>query len=75
MMNPRLKMSHDGAARVQYFQPRVTIFHCRMNNYKLLRRLVETPSRDVEHYRILNVSAVDPRRHYNVTPGDSEVVT
>jgi len=32
---------------------------CRMTNYELLRWLVETPSRDVEHYRMLNVSAVD----------------
>ena len=37
MMNPRLKMSHDGADRVLHFQPRVIIFGCGMTNYELLR--------------------------------------
>ena len=27
-MNPRLKMSHEGAARARHFQPRVIIFVC-----------------------------------------------
>jgi len=27
-----LKMSHEGIARVQHFQPRVVIFECRMND-------------------------------------------
>jgi len=26
--------------------------HCRLTNYELLRRLVETPSRDFAHYRL-----------------------
>ena len=39
-------MSHEDAARVRHFQPRVSIFDCRMTNYELLRSLVETPSRD-----------------------------
>jgi len=34
------------------------IRYCRMTNYELLRRLVETPSRDIRHYRMLNVSAL-----------------
>jgi len=50
-----------------------------MTNYELLRLLVETPSRNVEHYRMLNVSADDiimtAGSHYNVTPGDREAVT
>ena len=32
MTNPSLKMSHEGAARVRHFQPRVIIFQCRMND-------------------------------------------
>jgi len=31
MMNPRLKMLHEGAARVRHFQPRI-IFQCRTND-------------------------------------------
>jgi len=31
-MNPRLKMSHEGAARVWHFQPRVVIFPCLTND-------------------------------------------
>ena len=30
--------------------------YCRMTNYELLRWLVETPSRDVEHYRMFTAS-------------------
>jgi len=30
--------------------------HCRMTNYELLRWLVETPSRDVDHYHMFNAS-------------------
>ena len=32
MMNPRLKMSHEGTARVRHFQLRVIIFQCRTND-------------------------------------------
>ena len=32
---------------------------CRMTNCQPLRWLVDTPSRDVHHYRMMNVSAVD----------------
>jgi len=32
------------------------IFDCRMTNYELLHWLVETPSRDVEHYRMSTAS-------------------
>jgi len=35
------------------------ILLCPMTNYELLRWLVETLSRDIRHYRILNVSAVN----------------
>ena len=52
MMNPRLKMSHEGSARVWHVQPSVIIFYCRLTNYELLRWLVETPSRDSAHYRL-----------------------
>ena len=49
-----------------------------MTNYELLRLLVETPSRDVEHYRILNVSADDiimtTGSHYKVTQDDRKAV-
>ena len=31
-MNPRLKMLHDGAARVRHFQRRVIIFQCHTND-------------------------------------------
>ena len=36
----------------------VTIY-CRMTNYELLRWLVETPSRDIHRYWMLNVSAIN----------------
>jgi len=39
-----------------------------MTNYELLRWLVETPSRDIRHYRMLNVSAVDGSTFLNVEP-------
>jgi len=49
-----------------------------MTNYELIRLLVETPSRDVERYRMLNVSADDiimtTGSHYKVTPGDRKAV-
>jgi len=32
MMNLRLKMSHEGAARVRHFQPRVVVFECHTND-------------------------------------------
>jgi len=32
------------------------IISCRMTNYEMLRWLVETPSRDVGHYRMINAS-------------------
>ena len=32
MMNPRLKLSYEGAARVRHFQPRIIIFQCRTND-------------------------------------------
>ena len=32
MTNPRLKMSHEGAARVWHFQPRVVLFPCPTND-------------------------------------------
>jgi len=32
MMNPRVKMWHEGAARVWHFQPRVILFPCPTNN-------------------------------------------
>ena len=44
--------------------------HCRMTNYELLRWLVETPSRDIRHYRMLNVSAVDGSTFLNVETVD-----
>ena len=50
--DPRLNMSHEGAARVWHVQPRVVIFPCRLTKYELLRWLVETPSRDFAHYRL-----------------------
>ena len=50
--DPRLNMSHEGAARVWHVQPRVVIFPCRLTNYELLRWLVETPSRDFAYYRL-----------------------
>ena len=49
--DPRLSMSHEGAARVWHVQPRVVIFPC-LTNYELLRWVVETPSRDFAHYRL-----------------------
>jgi len=36
--------------------PSATLFDFRMTNYKLLRWLVEMPSRDVVHYRMINAS-------------------
>jgi len=53
------------------------IRHCRMTNFELLRWLVETPSRDVEHYH-MSVASRSPRLtlkcqsdiwHYNVKRG------
>jgi len=32
MTNPRLKLSHEGAARVWHFQPRVVLFPCPTND-------------------------------------------
>jgi len=32
IMNPRLKMSHEGAAQVRHFQPRFIIFQYRTND-------------------------------------------
>ena len=45
MMNPRFKMSHESAARVQHFQLRVIIFQCRTNDrasYSMFCRLRQT---------------------------------
>jgi len=41
------------------------IFDCRMTNYELLHWLVETPSRDVEHYRMSTASRSTVRQ-FNV---------
>ena len=40
------------------------IMYCRMTNHELLRWLVETPSRDVDHYRMINASR-STVCHYN----------
>jgi len=59
------QMKHASESTLKYdkperpsatFQPRVIIFHCRMSNYELLRSLVETRSRDVEHYHTFTAS-------------------
>jgi len=52
-------------ALVRHFQPRVIIFDCCMTNYELFRWLVETSSRDVEHYRMFTASR-STGNHYNV---------
>jgi len=57
-------MSHEGTARVRHFQPRVIIFDCRMTNNELLRWLVKTRSRDVQHYRMITASR-STGSHYN----------
>ena len=49
-------VDHDDS-QFLYCAPYVT--RCRMTNCELLRWLVEMPSRDVHHYRMMNVSAVD----------------
>ena len=41
------------------------IFHCRMTNYELLRWLVETPSRDVQRYRMITASR-STGSHYKI---------
>jgi len=55
-----------------------TVYY-RMTNYELLRWLVETPSRDFEHYHNMFTASRSPGVtslhdhpgwHYNVTPGD-----
>ena len=68
--------------KMSYNNLTIIIRYCRMTNYELLHWLVETPSHDVEHYRMLNMSAVDrgditmtTGSHYNVTPGDRKAVT
>jgi len=33
MTNPKLKMSHEGTARVWHFQPRVIVFECHTNDH------------------------------------------
>ena len=50
------------------------ILLCPMTNYELLRWLVETLSRDIRHYRILNVSAVNGSTFLNVEPLTSSTV-
>jgi len=42
-----IRMMHGGESDIQI---------CRVTNYELLRWLVETPSRDVDHYRMINAS-------------------
>ena len=50
-----------------YFHvPLTTVHHMLMTNYELLRWLVETPSRDIRHYGMLNMSAVDRSTFLNV---------
>jgi len=43
--------------------------HCCPTNYELLRRLVETPSRDFEHYRMTDNSRQSIIWHFHVTIG------
>jgi len=50
------------------------ILLCPVTNYELLRWLVETLSRDIRHYRILNVSAVNGSTFLNVEPLTSSAV-
>jgi len=51
------------AVAMQVSTPRNILF-CRMTNYELLRWLVETRSRDVGHYRMINASR-STVCHYN----------
>ena len=47
-------------------RPTVDSWCCRMTNYELLRWLVETPSRDFEHYRMTDDSWQSIIRHFHV---------
>jgi len=71
-------MSHEGCALVWHVQPRVVIFpcpthlrpssvNCRLTNYELLRWLVETPSRDFEHYRMTDDSRSRSRDNWKMS--------
>ena len=42
-VEPRLKMSHEGAARVGHFQPRVIIFECHTNDHASCVLLFDQP--------------------------------
>jgi len=48
--------------------------HCRMTIYELLRWLVETPSRDVQHYRMLTASR-STGRHFKIMSTGRHYVT
>jgi len=56
--DPRLNMSHEGA-----------FFNCRLTSYELIRWLVETPSRDFEHYRMTDDSPSRSRDNWKMSGG------
>jgi len=51
---------HSGEVLFRLFES----YYCRMTNYELLRSLVETLSRDVDHYGMINASR-STVCHYN----------
>ena len=51
---------------LRHFQPWFIIFDCRPTNFELLRWLVETPSRDFEHFRMSDDSQQSIVRHCHV---------
>ena len=58
------KRNNNTAKQTRRISATFDIGNCRMTNYELLRWLVETPSRDVEHYRMINASR-STGSHYN----------
>ena len=70
MMNPRLKLSHEGAARVWHFQPMVVLFLCPTNDcvsYVLSYGQLQESSiisglqwRNVNEYRLPSKNAQSP---------------
>jgi len=58
------KRNDNTAKQTRRISATFDIGNCRMTNYELLRWLVETPSRDVEHYRMINASR-STGSHYN----------